>query len=345
MFFKRSITVMLLFFLLGAASPLLAQEAETPSQAQDEIDSILYGEIGVGGVIQRLGKVESDLFGRELPGSISERQLGLLNFIRNGTLGQPSMVFKTGVAEWAVLHEVRSDMPLNRRISEIERQLEGAAGEDRPLAMRLERILSLLITGQVTWQDVRVPANMVFRASFIDRISPKSAAAGDVVRLKMEDHLSIEGYLVAPRGSRIIARVDKVKPPRSFGRPSEISFVFDRLEPLGPEEIPVFLGDAAVLASKSDKTVAAAAGTSALGFILLGPIGLAGGFLVKGDAQEIPPGSVIYLETSALSNVKGYPVPPSLKGLLESSEYNVSGDSEGTETDTNQEGGVQSEQD
>jgi len=43
--------------------------------------------------------------------------------------------------------------------------------------------------------------------------------------------------------------------------------------------------------------------------------------------------------------VKGYPVPPSLKGLLESSEYNVSEDSEGTETDTNQEGGVQSEQD
>jgi len=343
MFIKRSITVFLVLLLLAVASPLLAQEAETPSQAQDQIDGLLYGETGTGGVIQRLGKVESDLFGRELPGSISERQLGLLNFIRNGTLGQPSMVFKTGVAEWAVLHEVRVDMPLNRRISEIERQLEGAAGEDRPLAMRLERILSLLIPGQVTWQDIRVPANTVFRASFIDRISPKNAAAGDLVRLKIEEHLSIEGYLVAPRGSRIIARVDKVKPPRSFGRPSEISFVFDRLEPLGPEEIPVFLGDAAVLASKSDKTVAAAAGTSALGFILLGPIGLAGGFLVKGDAQEIPPGSIIYLETSALANVKGYPVPPSLKGLLQGTEEKGIADSEGTENNNNQGGGVQNE--
>lgn len=314
---KSLLAVLLLVFIMTAAGAAIGQEAETPAQAQDQIDRILYGEMGLGGVVQRLGKVETDLFGRELPGSISERQLGLLNFLQNGTLGQPSMIFKTGVAEWAVLHEVRVDLPLSRRVSEIERQLEGAAGEDRPLAMRLERVLSLLVPGQVTWQEIRIPANLVFRASFIDRISPKSAAAGDVVKLRLEEHLSIEGYLVAPRGSRIIARVDKVKPPRSFGRPSEISFAFDRLEPLGPDIIPVFLGDAAVLASKTDKTYAAAAGTSALGFILLGPIGLAGGFLVKGDAPEIPPGTVLHLETSALSNARAYPVPPALKGMLE----------------------------
>ena len=302
---------------MSAAAAAKAQGIETPVQAQDQIDMILYGETGIGGVIQRLGKVETDLFGRELPGSISERQLGLLNFLQYGTLGQPSMIFKTGIAEWVVLQEVRVDLPVSRRVSEIERQLEGEAGNDRPLAMRLERILTLLVPGQVIWQDVRVPADIVFKASFIDGVSPKNAAAGDIVRLKLEEHLAIEGYLVAPRGSRVIARVDKVKPPRSFGRPSEISFAFDRLEPLGPGEIPVFLGDAAVLASRSDETIAAAAGTSALGLILLGPIGLAGGFFVKGDAPEIPPGTMLYLETSALADLKGYPVPPSLQELLE----------------------------
>ena len=51
--------------------------------------------------------------------------------------------------------------------------------------------------------------------------------------------------------------------------------------------------------------------------ILLGPIGLAGGFFVKGDAPEIPPGTMLYLETSALADLKGYPVPPSLQELLE----------------------------
>lgn len=333
----------LLAFVLTAVSAAMGQDAETPIQTQDQIDRILYGEMGLGGVVQRLGKVETDLFGRELPGSISERQLGLMNFLRNGTLGQPSMIFKAGVAEWSVLHEVRVDFSLSRRVSELERQLEGEPGEDRPLAMRLERILALLVPGQVIWQDIRVPANMVFSASFIDGVSPKNAVAGDIVRLKLEEHLSIEGYLVAPRGSRIIARVDKVKPPRSFGRPSEISFVFDRLEPLGPNAIPVYLGDAAVLAGKSDKTVAAAAGTSALGFILLGPIGLAGGFLVKGNAPEIPPGTMLYLETSVLANAKAYPVPPALQGLLEKNP-DAKEDPQFQESDeVIQEGGVKNE--
>lgn len=314
---KAILIALLLSVVLTAASAATGQDSDTPVSEQDQIDMILYGEVGIGGVLQRLGKVETDLFGRELPGSISERQRGLLNFLRDGTLGQPSMIFKTGIAEWAMLNEVRVDLPLSRRVSEIERQLEGEPGEERPLAMRLERVLSLLVPGQVTWQDIRVPAELVFKTSFIDTVSPKDAAVGDIVRLKLEEDLSIEGYLVAPRGSRIIARVDKVKKPRSFGRPSEISFAFDRLEPLGPDEIPVFLGNAAILASKSDETIAAAAGTSALGFFLLGPIGLVGGFFVKGDAPKISAGTPLYLETSALANAKAYLVPPALQDLLE----------------------------
>ncbi|NMD17469.1 MAG: hypothetical protein GYA82_02685, partial [Synergistaceae bacterium] len=118
-----------------------------------------------------------------------------------------------------------------------------------------------------------------------------------------------------PRGSRVIAKVDAVKPPRSFGRPSEIKFAFDRLEPLGPEAIPVFVGDASALASKSDTTVATAIGTSAIGAVLLGPVGLVGGLLVKGDAPDVAPGTPIYLETASATPVKGYAIPPSLQGL------------------------------
>ncbi len=332
--------VALLVFVLSFAGAALAQDAETPMQTQDQIDSMLYGEVGVGGVIQRLGKVETDLFGRELPGSISERQLGLVNFMRDGTLGQPSMIFKTGVAEWAVIQEIRVDLPLSRRIAEIERQLEGSAGEERPLAMRLERLLALLFPGQLFWEDIRVPANTVLKASFVDGVSPKNAKEGDIVKLRLEDHLSVEGYLVAPRGSRINARVDKVRPPRSFGRPSEISFVFDNLEPLGPEKIPMFLGDAAATAADPSKTGAAAAGTSIVGLILLGPVGLAGGYLIRGDALEIPSGTAIYLETAAAVNVKGFPIPPALQGLLEKKQ-DKAGDTQLEESaETPGEGGV-----
>ncbi len=343
-----SVSVLLLLLLsLLAAGPALGEELETPSQIQDQLDGMIYGEIVAGGIVQRLGKVETDLFGRELPGSISERQLGLLNFIRNGTLGQPSMVFKTGLAEWAILHEARPDLSLTRRIGEIERHLEGEAGEGRPLAMRLERLLSLLFPGQLFWQDVNLPANLVFKASFVDRVSPKNASVGDIVRLKLEEHLSVEGYLVAPRGSRVIALIDRVKPPRSFGRPAEIKFAFDRLEPLGPEKVPVFLGDAAALATKSDTTVATALGTSAVGLALLGPVGLVGGIFIKGDAPDIAPGTIIYLETASASGVKAYPVPTSLHGLLGDSRTTTPAETQAQDTapDQGQEGGIPLDED
>lgn len=315
---RRSFASIIVFLLLSLAfaGASWGQDVDTPEQMQDQIDLLIHGEKGAGGIIQRLAKVETDLFGRELPGSISERQMGLLNFVKNGTLGQPSMVFKAGIAEWGITHEVRPDLSLARRIAEMERQLEGEVGEGRPLAMRLERLLSLLFPGQIAWQDVNVPANLVFRVTFVDRVTPKSAVAGDIVRLKLEDNLAVGGYLIAPRGSRVIARVDTVKPPRSFGRPSEIKFAFERLEPLGPEAVPVFLGDASALAAKSDATMATAMGTSAVGAILLGPLGLAGGLLVRGDAPDVAPGTAIFLETASVTAVKGYPIPPSLLGLL-----------------------------
>jgi len=311
---RRILGIVSLLCMVFLAYPALAQdETSPPLQTQQELEEILYGETSTGGLVPRLEKVERDLFGRALPGSLADRQKGLMTFLKDGTMSQPSMLFKTGVAEWVVYHECRPRLSLMDRVADLERQMEGVADEGKPLAMRLERMLALLLPQSVSWQDIHVPSSHVFKASFLETISPAETAAEDPVFLKMEEDLVIEGYLVAPMGSLVTGKVDSVKPPRSFGRPAEISFAFDAIQPLGPGAIPVFLGEAAIATSKADKTVAAAAGTSALGFVLLGPVGLVGGLFVKGDAKDIPAGTPLYLETSAATEARGYPVPPSLQ--------------------------------
>ncbi|MEA3507374.1 MAG: hypothetical protein U9R40_00440 [Synergistota bacterium] len=311
---KRFLVVVAVLWIVCAAFPVLAQgETSPPLQTQQELEEILYGEASTGGLVPRLERVERDLFGRALPGSLADRQKGLMNFLKNGSKGQPSMLFKTGVAEWVVYNECHPRLSLMDRVADLERQMEGVADEGKPVAMRLERMLSLLLPQSVSWQNIHVPSSHVFKASFIETISPAETAAEDPVLLKMEEDLIIEGYLVAPMGSLVTGKVDSIKPPRSFGRPAEISFAFDAIQPLGPGAIPVFLGEAAVATSKADKTVAAAAGTSALGFVLLGPVGLVGGLFVKGDAKDIPAGTPLYLETSAATETRGYPIPPSLQ--------------------------------
>lgn len=53
-------------------------------------------------------------------------------------------------------------------------------------------------------------------------------------------------------------------------------------------KIPVMLGPEAEKASKADDTVVAAAGASFVGAILLGPLGLAGGALVRETLRIFP---------------------------------------------------------
>ena len=49
------------------------------------------------------------------------------------------------------------------------------------------------------------------------------------------------------------------------------------------------------------------------GALILGPIGLIGGGLVRGSAISIPEGTIMFLETSGDVRVTGFPVPENLR--------------------------------
>jgi hypothetical protein len=296
---------------------VMACAEETVFQTLGEIETLVYGqEIQGGGLVARLGQVEKDLFGRELPGSLSERQQSLLSFLKQGTPVQPSFLFKLGVAEWAVHQEIRPRMSASERIGDLEKQLEGSVQEGKPLAMRLERLSGMLLPEPVTGRTAEVPAQLVFKVELGQTLSAKTAKAGDPVMMKLAGDLTVGDLLVAPKGSLVIGHVDSVKPPRSFGRKAEVRLAFDNLLPLGPDPIAVFMGEQARKAAKADESIVAAAGASFLGLILLGPVGLAGGLLVRGDATVLQEGTPFYLETSTATSVMSYPVPKGLKGML-----------------------------
>ena len=59
---------------------LKATETGSSHQMMGEIEKIIYGYVMQGGLIERLAKVEEDLFGRSLPGTMAERHAAILNF-------------------------------------------------------------------------------------------------------------------------------------------------------------------------------------------------------------------------------------------------------------------------
>ena len=108
----------------------------------------------------------------------------------------------------------------------------------------------------------------------------------------------IGDMLVAPKGSRVFAHITTVKPPRSFGRSSVIEMEIDGVEVLGPYVVPVNIGDAAKKAMEADSAMIGAAGASLAGRGSSRPVGLAGGFLIRGNDKQLKEGTLFYAQTS-----------------------------------------------
>ena len=286
-----------------------------------EIEQIIYGYISQGGLIERLGKVEEDLFGRSLPGTIAERHAAILNFLDKGTDEQPSMMFKLGVAEWVVDKKIRASEPAVRRLESLETNLTGASRAGNPIVMRVESLLATLIMDPVTAQPITVPANTVMKFRFMDELSPAKSKAGDSVRLELTHDLIVNQNLVAPAGSLLITEVRSVKRPGMFGVPGEVRLSFNELKPLGAQRPPVWVGNEAQKAIKEARATGArgegavigAGAASIAGAVLLGPVGLVSGAFIRGNSIKIAAGSVTFLQTSGDCTVDAYPIPISLQ--------------------------------
>ncbi len=319
---KKTVLVLVLAVVAfcAAGGHAFAEEQQSSVFLMGRVENLLYGSQRTGGLIERLSGVEKEMFGRELPGSIAERQNALLNFIEKGAPEQPSVLFKLAVAEWAVGQKIDSLSPAVKRVEALEVDLEGTPQVDRPVSMRLERILGLLLSDPVTMQDAEIPAGTVVKGALSQTLSPKTAKKGDLVDITLMNDLVVGTNLVAPRGSRMQATVTEVTKPRSFGRPAEVKISVEKLFPLGPEDVFLTVGENTKKATEAESAQLAAAGTSFVGAVLLGPLGLAGGFLVRGDLKEIPEGAIVFAETAQAVRVSSYPVPLGLQGMLKKEE-------------------------
>ena len=339
---KRIVLIMtaVILALIASTAAFAAEnlaEERTPLQGLDRVESVVYGAPLSGGLLLRLSKVEQDLFGMELPGSLTERQQALQAFVEDGNENQPSLLFKLGVAEWVTLRRTDPALPLADRIESLESTLEGATQEGA-LSARLERILTKLLPGGVQATSVQIPAATVFKAKFTETLTVRNVQKGDRVALELIEDCVINGTLAAAKGNRVFAEVTKVKMPRSFGRASEIGVEFQSVESIGGTQVPVVLGPEAKKAMEVDSAAVGAVGTSFAATVLLGPVGLPFGFLVRGNDKQIPEGSLIYVETTEYANVQGYAATNLLENMSRGSDESggdpADTDSSGSDTDT-----------
>jgi hypothetical protein len=322
--FFPALVLAAVFFAIGplqAAETKAGEDKSSSVQMMERVETIVYGEASKGGLIERLNTIEKELFGRSLPGSISERHTAILNFLEVGTADQPSMLFKLSVAEWIVRQSIQPRRASLARLESLESELDGEMQYGKPIAMRVERILATLVTDPIVFEEVILPTATVMQVRFLEELGPAKSKKGDFVGLALTNDLFVDKNLVAPKGSLVDTYVREVKQPRMFGVPGQVFLAFRSLIPLGPQRPPVAVGEASRKATDEaqkgwDKGQGALIGAGAAslgGAALLGPLGLIGGIFIRGNAIKIAEGSVMFVETSGDVRVAGWPTPESLR--------------------------------
>lgn len=285
-------------------APVFAEEPATLSDRIDRVDEVIYGSAQSGSLISRVDNADNLIYGNgnSSTSGLDNRITNLYtDVVKSDNDAQPSIATRVNAMEYYLTDEIRSDS-LKTRMGDLETKVYGAEKKgaiDQRLA-NLEK--SVYGDQHYEMKTVELPADTVFKISLNDDVSSKTNQVGDPVTFTVQEDVSVGNVLVLPKGAQGSGVVTKVSRPKSFGRSGALDISFDQVFSVDDEVIPTVLGPEA---KEKLKMEAAAVGASTIGALALGPIGLVGGFFVKGKDVSLPAGSTLYIETQEAVTTKG----------------------------------------
>jgi hypothetical protein len=210
---------------------------------------------------------------------------------------------KLSFLEWKLFNKT-GEGNLGERLAEMDRMVVGNVSSE-PMAFRLEQLAHLTIeNGLISVHQVVIPQGTAIKMILQKDVSSRTAQKGDIIPLKLaQDFFVNNNILVMSRGGIVSASVKSVRRGGRFGRTGYVNLDVSRIESMDSSELTVVVDD---MGEKFDKRkIGMAAGASTLGYIVLGPIGLAGGAFIKGGEVEIPAGTEINVRTAQDCRVLG----------------------------------------
>lgn len=285
-------------------APVFAEEPATLSDRIDRVDEVIYGSAQSGSLISRVDNADNLIYGNgnSSASGLDNRITNLYtDVVKSDNDAQPSIATRVNAMEYYLTDEIKSES-LKTRMGDLETKVYGAEKKgaiDQRLA-NLEK--SVYGDQHYEMKTVELPADTVFKISLNDDVSSKTNQVGDPVTFTVQEDVSVGNVLVLPKGAQGSGVVTKVSRPKSFGRSGALDISFDQVFSVDDEVIPTVLGPEA---KEKLKMEAAAVGASTIGALALGPIGLVGGFFVKGKDVSLPAGSTLYIETQEAVTTKG----------------------------------------
>lgn len=284
--------------------PAFAADPVTLTEKLDRLDEVVYGSAQQGSLIQRTDGIDNLIYGtgNTSANGLDDRVNNLyVDVVKSGNDQAPSISTRVNALEYYLSDEVKREA-LSTRLSDLEKRVYGQT-KTGALDSRVSALEKTVYGDQhFEMKSVTLPANTVFKISLNDDVSSKVNQVGDVVNFTVQEDVKVGDVLVLPRGTQGSGVVTKVTKPKSFGRSGALDISFDQVFSVDDEAIPTVLGPES---KEKLKMEAAAVGASAIGALALGPVGLVGGFFVKGKDVVMPQGTTLYIQTREEVVTKG----------------------------------------
>ncbi|MCG2761599.1 MAG: hypothetical protein L6253_00225 [Candidatus Atribacteria bacterium] len=298
MIFKKVFSLILIttfIFTSVLAQFSWAAEISQATLLQDlsQIEITIYGVTQEKPLVERVEYLETELVGRTLPGTITNRAKQLKEFIISGTPEDLSLIFKINTSQWILEEKITSE-PLIVRIENLENMLFGKTSDD-VLAMRAESIFSVCFKeGKPQVEDVLIPAGTLVPIRFLSTLNSKNNKTGETFDFQISENIFLDNKLIIPANSKGVGEITKAKKATILSRPGKLEIEFKSVSTLDGTSLSLILGEEA---EEENKRLYLAVGAGILGLIILSsPVGLVFGALVPGKNVKIEEGSEIFLQ-------------------------------------------------
>lgn len=302
---RRAVALVLAFVMTALASVgALAQDSSLPSLLASA-ERAIYGSERTGSLLERLVRLEEDVYGREQSGALLTRAQNVHAYLTGALAGSQSIVVQLNVVEYMVFQRLSTDLGIVQRIEELERSVLGAT-QSGPLGERVRSLVELVWpSGELNLHRVQLPAETLVRVHLLTEINSSSNQVGDRIRYRVVDDVRVDGRIVIPAGVEGEGRVTAVQSARRFGQAGRVEIDWGAVPTLDGTPVRFNVSERA---AKQNQELAVAA--SVAGLMILGPIGLVGGFLVQGSEHVVPVGTEFYVEVARDAEVLGLSLTP-----------------------------------
>ncbi len=140
-----------------------------------------------------------------------------------------------------------------------------------------------------------IPAGTLVKLNLEENLSTRSNKTGQMVKFSVVEDVKIGRTTVIKKGATARAQLEKVRGPGRFGRNGSLKLRYLTVTSTNGKELPIVLGEKSI---KTNEQMGMAAGASIGGYMILGPVGLAGGIFVRGKHIEIPKDTQLVVETT-----------------------------------------------